>query len=384
MKTLFLICVGLLAYTYVGYFLLLLLLRPLAKWSRKPVRSDDAYQPMVSVVCSLHNEEAHIEQLIAAFANSDYPQDRLEVLLGDDCSTDRTREIIQAAQEQHPNITLVPFDTNAGKTAVVNQLVPTTQGDVVAFCDANTFYEADGLRKMVQHFADERVGTVCGRLVLKSKTGVNTDDQYWQYESTIKQIEGNFGVVLGANGGIYMLRKELFVPLEPSVIQIDDFIWPVKAQEQGYIGVYEPEAIANEEAAPFVEAEFRRKVRIGTGDYRALRDLWRVLLPSQGMLSFCYWSHKVIRWLAPFILIALLIVNGQLFSELLYRQLFGLQLLFYATAYAGRFVSKQPHLWAKVLRLPYYFAGSNAALLVGFYRCITGRQSATWTSTGHR
>ncbi|MDP7024916.1 MAG: glycosyltransferase [Kiritimatiellia bacterium] len=380
----FWICIGLLAYTYVGYFLLLLLLRPLAQWFRKPVKSDDSFQPMVSVVCSLHNEETHIKQLIAAFVNSDYPKDGLEVLLGDDCSTDRTREIIEDAQREHPYIKLVPFDTNVGKTSVVNQVVPTTQGDLVAFCDANTFYEPDGLAKMVQHFADNRVGTVCGRLILKSKTGVNTDDQYWQYESTIKQIEGDFGVVLGANGGIYMLRKQLFVPLEPSVIQIDDFIWPVKTQEQGYIGVYEPDAVANEEAAPFVEAEFRRKVRIGTGDYRALRDLWRLLLPLKGMLGFCYVSHKVLRWLAPFVLVVLLVISMQLFADLFYRQLLGLQLLFYATAYVGRFVSKRPQLWAKAIRIPYYFVGSNIALLVGFYRCITGRQSATWTSTGHR
>jgi cellulose synthase/poly-beta-1,6-N-acetylglucosamine synthase-like glycosyltransferase len=339
---------------------------------------------MVSVVCSLHNEEAHIEKLIAAFVNTDYPQDKLEVLLGDDSSTDRTREIIQAAQKQHPNIKLVPFDENVGKTAVVNQIVPTAKGNVVAFCDANTFYEPDALVKMVRHFADERVGTVCGRLILRSKTGVNTDDQYWQYESAIKKIEGDFGVVLGANGGIYMLRKQLFVPLEPSVIQIDDFIWPVKTQELGYIGVYEPNAIANEEAAPFVEAEFRRKVRIGTGDYRALRDLWRVLLPCKGMLSFCYWGHKVIRWLAPFILLLVLGVNITLLKQPWFCVMLSLQILFYLAAIIGPLFSKLTHPFARLLRLPYYFAGSNAALLLGFYKCVTGRQKATWSTTGHR
>ena len=369
---------------------------------------------MVSVVCSLHNEEAHIEQLIEAFVNSDYPQDKLEVLLGDDCSTDRTRELIEglvgrgvpappkdnasasgAAGMPRPTgpkvekntesiIKLIPFDENIGKTAVVNQLVPMAQGDVVAFCDANTFYEPDALGKMVRHFADERVGTVCGRLILKSKTGANTDDQYWQYESTIKQIEGDFGVVLGANGGIYMLRKELFVPLEPSVIQIDDFIWPVKTQEQGCIGVYEPEAVANEEAAPFVEAEFRRKVRIGTGDYRALRDLWRILLPWKGMLSFCYWSHKVIRWLAPFILLAILGSNIALCSMPFFRAMLGLQVLFYISAALGKLVSRQTGVFARLMRLPYYFVGSNAALFMGFFKCATGRQKSTWATTGHR
>ncbi|MBN1557033.1 MAG: glycosyltransferase [Lentisphaerae bacterium] len=385
MKALFFICIALLAYTYAGYALLLFLLRPLATRLRKPVRSDDAFLPPVSVVCALHNEEAHVERLVAAFANSRYPRDKLEVLLADDCSTDRTRALIREAQQRHPFIKLVPFDDNIGKTAVVNALVPTAQAELIAFCDANTFYEPDALARMTRHFADPRVGTVCGRLLLRSRTGVNTDDQYWAYESAVKRLEGDFGVVLGANGGIYMLRKRLFTPLRPDVIQIDDFIWPVLAQSRGFIGVYDPHAVAREEAAPFVEAEFRRKIRIGTGAYRALRDLWRILPPAGGMLGFCYVSHKVIRWLAPFLLLLLLAANSRLLPQAaLYGVLLALQGGFYGLALCGPLFSRQRAEWAKFLRFPYYFVGSNTALLIGLYRCVTGRQSSTWSSSAHR
>jgi len=225
---------------------------------------------------------------------------------------------------------------------------------------------------------------VSGRLILKSATGVNTDDGYWKYETLLKRLEGQLGIVLGANGGIYSLRKELFRPLKSDVIQIDDFIWPVSVYERGYRGVYEPAAIANEEASPDVEAEFRRKVRIGTGDYRALVECWRLLLPWQGWIAFAFWSHKVVRWLAPFLLLLLLFSNALLRDCSFYRELFELQLAFYALAGLGAFFSKQKYLLAKLLRVPYYFVGSNVALLIGCYKCVTGRQQATWTQKAHR
>jgi len=372
---------ALLLYTYVGYFLVVALL---ACFIRRRHHSDDKHTPAVSLVISLHNEEKLIGQRIDNFEALDYPSGRCELLLGDDCSTDRTREIVRQRCAGNLRIRFFPFDTHQGKTAVINTLVPQANGTIIAFTDANTFYAPDSLRKMVRHFADPQIGSVSGRLILKSATGVNTDDGYWKYETLLKRLEGQLGIVLGANGGIYSLRKELFRPLKSDVIQIDDFIWPVSVYERGYRGVYEPAAIANEEASPDVEAEFRRKVRIGTGDYRALVECWRLLLPWQGWIAFAFWSHKVVRWLAPFLLLLLLFSNALLRDCSFYRELFELQLAFYALAGLGAFFSKQKYLLAKLLRVPYYFVGSNVALLIGCYKCVTGRQQATWTQKAHR
>jgi cellulose synthase/poly-beta-1,6-N-acetylglucosamine synthase-like glycosyltransferase len=306
------------------------------------------------------------------------------LLLGDDCSTDRTREIIGDRMSRNPRIRFVGFDTQQGKTAVINQLVPQARGTIIGFSDANTFWEPPSLRLMARHFADDRVGAVCGRLVLRSPTGLNTDDAYWQYETRIKRREHDLGVVLGAPGGIYTLRRELFRPLAAHVIQIDDFIWPVRVYEQGCRGVYEPGAVAHEEAAPHVEAEFRRKIRIGTGDYRALRECRRLLLPWSGWVAFCFWSHKVLRWLAPFLLLAALVSNALLVAEPLYRILFALQIGFYLAAGGGWLLSRQRHALAAILRVPYYFVGGNLALLIGCWKCLTGRQRATWSQKTHR
>ena len=384
MHYLFWICFGLLAYTYAGYFLLLCLLGPVVRRLRRSHRVDEAIRPFVSLVISLHNEEKLIAQRIANFEELDYPPDQCELLLGDDCSSDRTRAIIREHMARNSRIRFFPFDTHQGKTAVINTLVPQARGEIIAFTDANTFYAPDSLRQMVRHFADPQIGAVSGRLLLKSATGVNTDDGYWKYETLLKRREDDLGVLLGANGGIYTLRQALFRPLKSDVIQIDDFIWPVSVYQQGSRGVYEPAAVANEEASPYVEAEFRRKVRIGTGDYRALVDCRQLLLPWKGWIAFAFWSHKVLRWLAPFLLLIIVLSNAFLFAQPVYRELAVLQLSFYVLAGAGAFFSKQSHILAKVLRVPYYFVGSNIALLIGFSKCVTGRQTATWTQKAHR
>ena len=381
MQIAFFVALALLAYTYAGYFVLLTLIGPLFRRSHPP---DDHHQPSVSMVISLHNEERLITQRIENFEALDYPADKLELLLGDDCSNDRTRAIIRERMARNPRIRLFPFDTHQGKTAVINTLVPQATGEIIAFTDANTFWEPTALKLLTRHFANPRVGCAGGRLILRSATGVNTDDDYWQYETLLKQRENDLGVQLGAPGGIYTLRKPLFHPLQSNVIQIDDFIWPVSVYWQGFIGVNEPAAVACEEAAPNVEAEFRRKVRIGTGDYKALSECRQLLLPWKGWIAFAFWSHKVLRWLAPFLLLGLLVSNALLLDRPAYRQLFVLQCGFYVLAGLGAAVSKQTHLLAKLLRIPYYFVGSNAALLVGFYKCVTGRQTATWTQKAHR
>ncbi|NQU10153.1 glycosyltransferase family 2 protein [bacterium] len=384
MKIVFLISVALLAYTYVGYFLVISLLGPLVRRLRRPLRVADDHRPSVTIIISLHNEEQNIGPRIDSFEALEYPADQLELLLGDDCSGDRTRAIIRERQARNPRIRLVPFDTHQGKTAVINQLVPQARGEIIGFSDANTFWEPPSLRRLTPYFADPHVGAVCGRLVLRSATGINTDDTYWRYETRIKHREQDLGVVLGAAGGIYTLRKELFRPLASHVIQIDDFIWPVRVYERGRRGVYEPAAVAHEEAAPHVEAEFRRKVRIGTGDYRALRECWRLLLPWSGWIAFCFWSHKVLRWLAPFLLVIALVSNAFLLDRSLGRILFAVQVAFYLAAAVGSLMSRQRHPVASLFRLPYYFVGGNAALLIGCWKCLTGRQQATWSQKTHR
>ena len=154
----------------------------------------------------------------------------------------------------------------------MNSLVPQAKGDILVFSDANTTFEPDVLKKLVRYFSNDRIGCVCGKLVLKraeNSCGGEIEGVYWKYENFLKQIEGKMGLLLGANGGIYSLRKELFTRFPADTI-VEDFVIPIAILQKGFKVVFEPEAVAYEDASKSIEEEVVRKKRIGAGDYQAL------------------------------------------------------------------------------------------------------------------
>jgi cellulose synthase/poly-beta-1,6-N-acetylglucosamine synthase-like glycosyltransferase len=194
-------------------------------------------------------------------------------------------------------------------------------------------------------------------------------------------------MLLGANGGVFAARRDLFRPLPPKAI-IDDFLIAMRIREAGYQVVFDPEAAALEESAAGVRDEFRRRIRIGAGNYHALRYTARLLSPTAGGVCFSYWSHKIFRWLVPFALpMAFVAAAGMVFNDSLAdldRYFYGgcaaLGLLLTALALVGyRLESRNVH--RGVFSVPYYFLSMNLALLLGFVRFVTGEQTTVWHRT---
>jgi cellulose synthase/poly-beta-1,6-N-acetylglucosamine synthase-like glycosyltransferase len=263
--------------------------------------------PRLSVVVAAHNEEAVIEEKIRNTFALDYPKDRLEFLVGSDGSTDRTDEICR----RHPWVRFERIEPRAGKANVLNTLIPKAQGEVIVLSDANTIIEPGALAAMLRHFDDPTVGGVCGRLILVSnreKVMADTERAYWGYESRIKELESHCYSTVGANGGIYAIRKELFFPIPPDTI-IDDFVISMNLLQQGKRLVFERDAVAREAVSKSFRDEFWRKVRIGGGDLQALLRMTTFFSKASAFVSFAYVSRKVIRWLTPFLLILALILG---------------------------------------------------------------------------
>src|SRR5258708_2766955 len=174
-----------------------------------------------------------------------------------------------------------------------------TKGDLIIFCDANTMLEPDRVLSLVRHFDEPQVGCVCGELRLRPIEGKpSTEGLYWRYEVLLKFLESRLNMLVGGNGAVLGIRRSLFAPIPPNGI-IDDFLVAMHVVASGHHLVYDPEAVAWEEVAPNVRQEFRRRVRIGAGNFHALRYTWRMLIPVAGSIAFSYWSHKVSRWLVP-------------------------------------------------------------------------------------
>jgi cellulose synthase/poly-beta-1,6-N-acetylglucosamine synthase-like glycosyltransferase len=334
----------------------------------------------MSLLIAAYNEEAVIEDRILNALAMDYPTEKLEVVVASDGSSDSTAKIVQGYAGR--GVRLVPLSSRRGKASALNAAFPELRGDIVLMSDANTHNDRLVARKIVRWFHDPKVGVVCGRLILTDpETGGNVDSLYWKYETFLKKSEGRLGALLGANGGIYAIRRSLFRPVPAETI-VDDFVIPLRAKLQtGCNIVYDWEAVAREETPASVGSEFHRRSRIGAGGFQSLGMLWRLLLPQRGWIAFTFFSHKVLRWLCPFLLLALLASNAFLCDYPLYRYaLFG-QLAFYLiSVLAGLMPAGRPKA-LKPLRITTMFTGMNAALLVGFWRWLCGSQKGAWKRT---
>jgi len=224
------------------------------------------------------------------------------------------------------------------------------------------------------------VGGVCGQLVLSDpQTGKNVDGIYWSFENYLKRNEAKIDALLGVNGAIYAIRRELYSPI-PSNTIVDDFLIGMRIHLLGKRLIYEPNAQAYEETAPTITGEFNRRVRIGAGNFQSLRWLSPLLNPRRGTIALTFFSHKVMRWLCPVFLFAALISNVFLIEDLFYSRTLAIQIVFYVIAMAGLKIGPGPG-WTKLLRLPAMFVAMNIALLLGFFRLIFTSQSGTWKRT---
>jgi len=368
-------------YAYALYPLILLMISGINSMDRRPETGDRRpLEPSVTVVVSAYNEEKVIAERIRNVLDSTYPKEKLEILIGSDGSTDDTNKIIDEYASK--GVRYLKWSERRGKISVINDLVEAATGEIVILTDSNTAYEKDAIEKLVRGFADERVGCVSGELIFrntKENEVVNLEGVYWRYEQFMKRIEGVNGSLLGANGGIYAIRRNLFDPMERDTI-VDDFLIPMKILEKGYRVIYEPQAIAYEETSKNIVQEMERRIRIGAGDFQALTRTWHLLNPARGFPAFAYFSHKVLRWLAPFFLICAFMSNMALLNHGLYRIMFIIQCIFYGAAIAGRMLAKAG-VKAKLLGLPHYFVSMNIALFLGFIRFCTNSQSVMWKRT---
>src|SRR5262249_34260317 len=330
--------------------------------------------PSVSIIVSAYNEEHVIGERLRNLAQLDYPPRRLEVLIGSDGSTDLTTAIVEAFAGD--GVRLVSFPQRRGKASVLNDLVARARGEVVVLTDANTFFHPDAVRALVM--ALWRHPTACavvGRLKLRSPTGSgNLDGAYWRYETWLKTLESHFGAVLGANGAIYAFRRAHYRPLPAGAI-VDDFLIPLlmRLHEGGEV-FFVPAARAFETSPAHAGHELRRRVRIGAGDIQALRWTWRLLLPRTGMVAFSYFSHKVLRWLGPWLLLLGFAANLFLIDRPFFRWLFFGQLAFYGLGALAPVV----RLAASAAR---YFIALNLGLGLGSIRFVCGLQRPFWSTT---
>jgi cellulose synthase/poly-beta-1,6-N-acetylglucosamine synthase-like glycosyltransferase len=361
-------------YTYVGYPVLLLVVSRLRP---RPVRKA-VWTPHVSVIITAYNEERDLAAKLENTLALDYDPERLEVIVASDCSTDRTDEIARSFAPRGVRLHRQP--ERLGKTAAQNAAVEQARGEVILFSDATTLYMPDVLRVMMPNFSDPTVGCVAGRLVYvdpaRSAVGRGARS-YWGYETFLKRHESRACSLIGASGCLYAVRRSAYVPLYHEACS--DFLIATVMVEQGLRAVYEPAAVCTEETNRRADKELRMRVRVIT---QTFTDLWRhraMLNPLRGgFYAVQLLSHKVMRYLVPFFLAAVLVASALLaLGSAFYAAVLAAQLGFYAAAAAG-WALEGAGARIPVLALPQYFVVANVASLIACYKFLRGERYARW------
>ena len=371
----FLISILLVFYVYVIYPLAAALL---GRIMSRPVRKAMC-EPMVTVVIAAHNEEVSIGPTIENKLAMDYPQEKLEVLVISDGSTDQTDAIVGRFAAR--NVRLLRQEPRAGKTSALNLATPQATGEIIVFSDANSIYAPDALTKLVANFNDPEVGYATGNMIYANPDGTTIGEgcgTYMRYENWLREKETRLGSVVGVDGGIDAMRKVIFRPMNPD--QLPDFVQPLKVVEQGYRVVYEPEALLCESTLKDARDEYRMRVRVSLRAFWALFDMRNLLTPWHNPLfAWQLWSHKVLRYICFVFLIAAYASNALLLSEsFLYRTLFALQNGGYVIAFAAPFLERNG-MKSRAFTFAHYFLLLNLAAAHAFGKFILGKKQVIWT-----
>ncbi len=366
----FWVSMGTLAYVYGGYPLAVRLWAAIG--GRRVAAAPN--EPRVCVLIAANDEAAVIGRKVENSLGLDYPMDRLDVVVASDGSSDGTNDIVRAFA---PRVRLLPFAERRGKIAAINEAMAGIDADVVVFSDANTFLRKDAIRKLVQNFADPEVGAVSGDVVLIGERAslAGSEDLYYRYERHLQRLESEVGSLVGVDGALYAIRRELFTP-PPGDTILDDMAIPMAVLRSGHRVVFEVDALAEEAGSSSASEEFWRKVRVVAGAVQFLLRADSGVPASRVQALFTLVSHKALRWMSPafaavaFAASAVLAPSSTFFASVL-----AVECGVLALGAAGCVTALRR---AKIVSLAHYFCLVQTAAAVGFARGIAGRQPVAW------
>jgi cellulose synthase/poly-beta-1,6-N-acetylglucosamine synthase-like glycosyltransferase len=357
-------------YAYLGYAAWLWVR---SRWRSKPVERA-AFTPSLSIVMVVRNESGILERKLRNLLELDYPEQRAEVVVLSDGSSDGSNEILSRYGGSERVRSMVNSAAR-GKAAGLNDAIAATRGEIVVFTDARQKIESAAVRLLAENFADQTVGCASGELMLgdpDSGEAIQGMGLYWKFEKKIREMESASGSVVGATGALYAVRRSLLVNVPPETI-LDDVYIPMNVVRQGFRVIFDPRARAWDIADQGTGREFNRKVRTLSGNYQLLQ-LAPWLLGRSNPLCFEFVSHKLMRLVVPFALAATLLASMML-QHPIYRLALVLQIAFYALSFLVVAQMKRG-LVARMADAAFTFVILNTAALVAFANFVTGRKAA--------
>jgi glycosyltransferase involved in cell wall biosynthesis len=367
----FWLSVGFVFYTLLGYPTLLWII---SRFRHQGHRRDDV-TPTVSVIIVAHNEAATISEKIQNVLAFDYPREKLEIIVGSDGSTDSTAEI--ARSFARAGVKLIESPQRGGKHLIQMRARDVASGDILVFTDATIRVEPDVLRRMVSHFADPQIGSVCSvDQILEPRKGWKGEHFYVYGEMGLRQLEAQVSSLVSLSGSLFAVRREVSEGWHPDMSS--DFFLALHAVERGYRATIDPECRARLGIVKSQKVELTRKVRtIVHGLVVFFSHLHLLNVFRYGIFSWQLLSHKLFRWLLPFAVLSALISNAFLWNAGPFYQIC---LLVQLAGYVAGLVSYASGGLAKlgVFKLASFFVMANVATLVAWWKFCQGEKLVVW------
>lgn len=383
LQIIFWCCVVLLLHSYLFYPLLIEIFAFVKKQNRNCFSATENL-PHISILLAVFNEEEVLAQKISSTLETSFPVSNIEFLIGSDASTDRTEEIIRSCILRFPQIKLLRFESRTGKAGILNQLAEKASGEILVLTDANVFFTEKTIFELIKHFKNDSIALVAGNILNPEvrHDGISKQESHYQvFENQLKYKEGIlWGAMMGAFGGCYAIRRNFFSPTPQNFI-VDDFYITLAALEKGGRVITELDAVCYEDVSNMLKEEFRRKSRIGAGNFQMIGRFWKLLSPWKGGIAFAFFSHKILRWLGPFFILAAYLCSFVLgLNYPFYKVCFLIQTVLFLIPVIDFVLSKlKIHLFG--LRYISHFYVMNLALLNGFFKFITGVKHNVWQPT---
>ncbi len=337
--------------------------------------------PAVTIVFSVYNEESVIKRKLESILNSDYPKDKLYVLIGSDNSTDATHHIIESFIANNQNITLIKKTNRNGKLKIINELVDLTKTEHLIFTDANVFFEPQTTKALIYNLIKKQAALVCGNIHKFSPKNEGISKQeifYMNFENTLKHNESLvYNFCVGVEGGCYAILKSSFVKV-PDGFLMDDFFITLDVISKKNKVLFEPEALCYEDVNDEPLIEFKRKIRISLGNFRNLKFYKYLLFPLHKGFGFAFFSHKVLRWFSPFAILLsfvfclLLSCYHSFFSKL--AMAYGVLILLPLIV----IVLAKINLKLPIVSTLGHFILMNFALLIGYFKYLFATHDSAW------
>jgi len=372
-----------------SYLLFPLIINTLAKNKslNKNVYTIEDNLPFVSIIMAVRNADYVIQEKISSICNISFPANKIEFLIGSDASTDKTNNIIKKNIKQYPNIIFTEYPERKGKVEIINELSSKAKGEILLFTDADALPIKKSIFHIIKHFKNQDISIVCGNLQNNKnrETGVAIQENlYLKSEIKLKYNEGVlWGTLIGAYGAFFAIRKNEFEPV-PKNFLVDDFFISFNAIQNGKKAILEPQAIIYENISGKIQDEFKRKIRISSGNFQNLKLFAPILFSKNRLLAFSFFSHKVLRWFGP-IFILLIIISSVFLAKygVLYQ-------VFAAFLFFSLFIPIIDNLLRKfrinisILRFITHYYHMNLGLLIGFIKYLKGINTNIWEPTNRK